>query len=52
MNTELRNTTDILKEYLSYIKDDTQIKKVRTGEKISKSIIRKYTISKQIIKYI
>lgn len=31
MNTELRNTTDILKEYLSYIKDDTQIKKVRTG---------------------
>ena len=31
MNTELRNTTDILKEYLSYIKDDTQVKKVRTG---------------------
>lgn len=31
MNTELRNTTDILKDYLSYIQDDKQVKKVRTG---------------------
>lgn len=31
MNTELRNTTDILQDYLSYIQDDKQVKKVRTG---------------------
>ena len=31
MNTELRNTTDILEDYLSYIQDDKQVKKVRTG---------------------
>lgn len=30
MNTELRNTTDILQDYLSYIQDDKQVKKVRT----------------------
>lgn len=30
MNTELRNTTDILEDYLSYIQDDKQVKKVRT----------------------
>ena len=31
MNTELRNTTDTLQDYLSYIQDDTQVKKIRTG---------------------
>ena len=31
MNTELRNTTEILEDYLSYIQDDKQVKKVRTG---------------------
>ena len=31
MNTELKNTTDTLQAYLSYIKDDTQVKKIRTG---------------------
>lgn len=31
MNTELRNTTDILQDYLSYIQDDKQVKKARTG---------------------
>ena len=31
MNTELRNITDILEDYLSYIQDDKQVKKVRTG---------------------
>ena len=31
MNTELKNTTDILQDYLSYIQDDRQVKKVRTG---------------------
>ena len=31
MNTELKNTTDTLQDYLSYIQDDTQVKKIRTG---------------------
>jgi len=31
VNTELRNTTDTLQDYLSYIQDDTQVKKIRTG---------------------
>lgn len=31
MQQELRNTTDILQDYLSYIQDDTQVKKIRTG---------------------
>ena len=28
---ELKNTTDTLQDYLSYIQDDTQVKKIRTG---------------------
>lgn len=31
MNTELKNTTEILQDYLSYIQDDTQVKKIKTG---------------------
>lgn len=31
MNTELKNTTYTLQDYLSYIQDDTQVKKIRTG---------------------
>lgn len=31
MNTELKNTTDTLQDYLSYIQDDIQVKKIRTG---------------------
>ena len=31
MNTDLKNTTDTLQDYLSYIQDDTQVKKIRTG---------------------
>lgn len=31
MNTDLKNTTDVLQDYLSYIQDDTQVKKMRTG---------------------
>lgn len=31
MNTELKNTTDTLQDYLAYIQDDTQVKKIRTG---------------------
>ena len=31
MNTELKNTTYTLQDYLSYIQDDTQVKKTRTG---------------------
>ena len=28
MNTELRNTTDTLQDYLLYIQDDTHVKKI------------------------
>lgn len=31
MQQELKNTTDTLQDYLSYIQDDTQVKKIRTG---------------------
>ncbi|HHX68022.1 MAG TPA: hypothetical protein GX708_08245 [Gallicola sp.] len=30
MNTEIKNTTDILQEYINYIKDDTKIKRIPT----------------------
>ena len=30
MNTDLKNTTDILQEYINYIKDDTKIKRIPT----------------------
>lgn len=31
MQQELKNTTDTLQDYLSYIQDDTQVKKIKTG---------------------
>ena len=31
MQQKLKNTTDTLQDYLSYIQDDTQVKKIRTG---------------------
>ena len=31
MQQELKNTADTLQDYLSYIQDDTQVKKIRTG---------------------
>ena len=30
MNTDIKNTTDILQEYIKYIKDDTKIKRIPT----------------------
>ena len=30
MNTEIKNTTDILQEYINYIKDDSKIKRIPT----------------------
>ena len=30
MNNEIKNTTDILQEYINYIKDDTKIKRIPT----------------------
>lgn len=30
MNTDIKNTTDILQEYINYIKDDTKIKRIPT----------------------
>lgn len=30
MNNNLKNTTDILQEYINYIKDDTKIKRIPT----------------------
>ena len=31
VNTEIKNTTEMLQEYIRYIQDDTQVKKIPTN---------------------